>query len=269
MPRRRPSRLLLWRLPAAVALAAAGVFAAGAVLGLTRRLGEPLGEGPAPTPAPPAPIAAGGTLRIVALGDSLTRGAGDDGKGGYPARVAQALQRSGRAATVVNLAVDGSETADLLRRLDDPEVARQVTAAGLILVSIGGNDLTHALPGEGDVAGAAAALVKARDRFGRILARIRALNASAPVRVVGLYDPAAGQSPERALVRRTLLAWNGALEEATLDLDGVVVVPVADLFEGRPDRISSDRFHPGPAGYDEIGARVAAALPLKPSPAGT
>ncbi len=39
-------------------------------------------------------------------------------------------------------------------------------------------------------------------------------------------------------------------------MPGAVVVPTADLFAERPDRLARDRFHPGPAGYDEIAARI-------------
>ena len=33
-------------------------------------------------------------------------------------------------------------------------------------------------------------------------------------------------------------------------------MPTADVFDGRPDRLSSDRFHPGAEGYSEIATRV-------------
>ena len=142
-------RLALWFLPAALGLATAAVFAAGLTAALQGRLGEKVDPSAAPVPlsaVPPAAAAPGGAYRIVALGDSLTRGAGDAaGGGGYPERVAAALRKSGLAVTIENLAVDGSETGDFLRKIEDADVGRRVAAASLILVSIGGNDLSHSM----------------------------------------------------------------------------------------------------------------------------
>ena len=50
-----------------------------------------------------------------------------------------------------------------------------------------------------------------------------------------------------------------------LSVSGASVVPTADLFDERPDRLSPDRFHPGPNGYGEIASRVFSTLNLPPS----
>jgi lysophospholipase L1-like esterase len=97
------------------------------------------------------------------------------------------------------------------------------------------------------------------------LAAIRAANATAPIRLVGLYDPSSDAGAARRVEREELLRWNVALEEACLTVSGCLVVPVADLFEGRPDRLAGDRFHPGPAGYDQIAARVLSTLVTSPA----
>ena len=64
------------------------------------------------------------------------------------------------------------------------------------------------------------------------------------------------------MAKETLLKWNVALEEASYSVSGASVVPTADLFDGRPDRLSSDRFHPGPNGYGEIASRILSTLNL-------
>ena len=138
-------RAFLWFLPAGIAVVMAGVFAAGFAAGVTGRLGVPAAEAVLPTPTP-APAPPAGALQIVALGDSVTRGAGD-ATGGYPERVAREIRRRGRVVAVENLAVDGFRTADLLKKLDEPYVKERLAGAGLILLSISGNDLTRALPG--------------------------------------------------------------------------------------------------------------------------
>lgn len=270
----RTRRLLLWFFPSALGILSAGVLATGAALGLSGRLGERVGEGPIglPTPAAAPAIPATGTFRIVALGDSLTRGAGDAaGGGGYPERVAAALRKTGLVVSVENLAIDGSETGDFLRKVDEPAVRARIAGASLILLSIGGNDLSHsirggALPGAGGETGAesdptAPALRTASLNLQRILSAVRGANGSSPIRILGLYDPFP-EGFDRRMARQTLLKWNVALEEASFGVENALVVPTADVFDGRPDRLSPDRFHPGVEGYSEIAARVFQTLRL-------
>ena len=263
-------RLVLWFFPAALGLATAAVLAAGFAAALQGRLGEPVDPSATPVPTPAAPAAtatADGAFRIVALGDSLTRGAGDAaGGGGYPERVAAALRKAGLTVSVDNLAVDGSETGDFLRKMEAADVARRVAAANLILVSIGGNDLSHSLrsvvPGETATDPTAAALTGASLNLQRILSLLRKANPSAPIRLLGLYNPFP-ETFDKRMAKETLLKWNVALEEASYSaFRGRTVVPTADLFDERPDRLSSDRFHPGPNGYGEIASRVLSTLNL-------
>jgi len=263
-------RLALWFLPAALGLATAAVLAAGFAAALQGRLGEPVDPSAAPVPTPAAPaaaMAADGAFRILALGDSLTRGAGDAaGGGGYPERVAAALRKDGRTVVVENLGVDGIETKDLLRKAEEPDVQRRLAGAQLILLSISSNDLSHSIPvavGAGDPATdpTAAALKDSSTNLQRILSLLRKANPTAPIRLLGLYNPFP-ETFDRRMAKETLLKWNVALEEASYSVSGAAVVPTADLFDERPDRLSADRFHPGPNGYGEIASRILSTLNL-------
>jgi lysophospholipase L1-like esterase len=251
------SRLLSWYVPAGGGVAGAVVLAVGLVLALTGRFGEHLGPSPAVEPAPRGPH--GADLRIVAIGDSITAGTGDGEAGGYPARLAELLRRHGRSPTVVNLAVPGAETADVLRRIDsDPRARAELARADVIVASAGGNDLTHSLrpPADRAVREPAAAAAEAARNLTSLARRLRELNPTAPVRFVGLYNPFDVLPTEEGDARAMLRQWNDLIERATDGFHDVVVVPIADLFYERPDRLAADHFHPGPSGHALIAERV-------------
>ncbi len=86
-------------------------------------------------------IAAGAGLTIAVLGDSLTAGYGLPAGDAFPARLEEALRRSGLDATVIDAGVSGDTTAGGRARLDwvlqgDPD---------LVIVELGGNDALRAL----------------------------------------------------------------------------------------------------------------------------
>jgi lysophospholipase L1-like esterase len=230
------------------------------------RFGEPMGGAPfAPAASPrPASVARGLNPRIVALGDSITAGTGDARAGGYPARLADLLRTGGKKPSVVNLAVPGAETADVLHRLEsEPEVRDAVARADLVLVSAGGNDLSHALrpPPDRPVVDQDSAAASASSNLATLARRLRELNPTAPVRFIGLYNPFDVLPGEEADARATLAQWNDRIERATDGLHDVVVVPIADVFYARPDRLALDHFHPGAVGHELIAARIAQTLP--------
>jgi lysophospholipase L1-like esterase len=251
-------RLLDWYLPAGLAIAAALTLTAGFALALTGRFGQPL----APLPARPAVVTHAGDYRIVGLGDSLTEGAGDPGGGGYAARVAETLRRRRAGVVFTNLAVSGAESADVLAVLNKDEARRQIAAADLILLSAGGNDLTHAMraiTGEADHE-PDLALGRARQTLAVIVSRLRAAAPRASIRLLGLYNPFEITPADAPRARAQLQEWNGAIEQATFPHDDVLMVPIADLFAGRSDRLAGDRYHPGPRGHALIADRVLATL---------
>jgi lysophospholipase L1-like esterase len=264
-------RLLFWYLPAAAAIAAGAILAAGFIDALAGRTGTPV----PPAPATAAPVVPGppGSLSLVALGDSLTRGTGDERGGGYVDAVAEGLRKAGTNVAVTNLAVNGAESSDLLAMLRRTNVRRICAGAGRILLSIGGNDLAHAA--ESARAPQPEAITRVLDgyrtRLSAILTALRSANPGAPIDVLGLYNPAAAAeppepaSPAAAFARlgsHVVARWNAAMEETALGFPDVTVIPVFDLFERHPDRLSADRFHPDHRGYQLIAERILQTVPM-------
>lgn len=254
-----------WYVPAGLGAVASAVLAAGFVLALTGRIGEPVGPIPEASSTTPARAAthAGTEFLIVALGDSLTAGTGDARAGGYAGRLRARLSAHGRTVTLSNLAVAGAETADVLARLSDGAVVDAVRRADLIVLSAGGNDLSHTLrPGaRGALGDPEPARARARTNLDALVKRLRSLNAAAPIRLVGLYNPFEVTPAEEPAARALIASWNELIEEASHADAGVLAVPIADLFLGRPDRLAQDRYHPGARGHALIAERVLETLP--------
>jgi len=254
------SRFWLWTAPLAVGIAAALLLGAGFVLALRGDAGVPLGE-PAP-PKPSAPdLAKGGdgTFRILVIGDSLARGTGDDTGKGFAVNVLEALRKKG-PAEISNLGVNGMESTEILALVESGNVAGLAARASLILLSAGGNDLSHSVTRGASPTEAVDALAQARGRYVQnlraILAALRAANPHAPIRVLGLYDPFEGDKGPGRVGSSVILQWNSLIAETALAFPNVSVVPTFDLFQGRPDRLSADHYHPNAQAYEEIARRV-------------
>jgi lysophospholipase L1-like esterase len=239
---------------------AAAVLGTGLILALTGRFGEPVGL--AATTEAAAPASPTG-YRIVALGDSISAGTGDQRAGGYPSRLARMLRERGREASIVNLAVPGAESRDVLARVGTPDVRAQIAGANLIVVSAGANDLSHSIRPELGVipVETEAAAARARENLKALVARLRQINPNAPIRLVGIYNPFEVAAADAPAARAQLLVWNDLIEEAAAGARGVLAIPIADLFAGRPDRLAGDHYHPGARGHELIAERVLQTLP--------
>jgi lysophospholipase L1-like esterase len=257
------SRFWLWRVPATVALVAGFVFSAGFWLALRGSTGAPLGS-PPPPPASHAAAKPAGKRIVLVLGDSLSHATGDPTGRGYAADVVDALGKRGPVETV-NLAVAGAESSDLRRLVESSNVSFLASSANVILLSIGGNDLSHSVTGAGAPAQALSEITAARSRLAEnlraILGALRAANPSAPIRVLGLYQPFTGSGRDAKMGESLVLSWSNLISEIAIGYPDVIAVSVFDLFAGRPDRLATDRFHPNREGYRAVADRVVQTLP--------
>lgn len=193
---------------------------------------------------PRPPIRDGAPRTVAILGDSVARGAGDEtgrGMASYLPDVA-----------VMNLGIDGARTYTVLRHVRKSSVARALSSADAVIVSIGGNDLF------GDsrarlfsTFAPELSMRRAISRVKRVVAAVRRENASARIYLLGLYNPyrAAWLDPH-------ISRWDSRLIAAFADAPGVTVIRVADLLD-EPRMLSPiDKFHPSSAGYRAVAGRV-------------
>jgi lysophospholipase L1-like esterase len=202
-------------------------------------------------------------LTIVALGDSLTRGTGDEtGKGYVGDLVDEIKKKTKRSVQLTNLGINGQTSDQLRQQVQQIEIGRQLQKADVILLTIGGNDLFRGGKGLMDYQTKDIAVIEKKylDNLKFIFQQIRKNNQTANVFFIGLYNPFMdlGQGKEMAKVIRH---WNYDSAEVSAAFNKIVFVPTFDLFELKVnDYLYSDKFHPNTKGYRLIAERVASLL---------
>lgn len=201
-----------------------------------------------------------GVLRIVAIGDSLAYGAGDESGGGIPARIESELHARGVSSVeATNLGVNGAQTADLAARLKQERARAAVSNADSIILSIGANDLFRTQNArEATLRDPLGVATRILDRIEQIVTELHRLNPDARVFILGGYNPVP-KHPLAPVIEQYLGVWDATLASRFAHDERVAVVKMSDLVT--PSRLSRyDSFHPGGAAYREIAKRIAEML---------
>jgi len=172
------------------------------------------------------------TLRLVALGDSLTAGLGLAPDEAYPAHLQARLDAAGYDVMVVNAGVSGETTAGGLRRL---EWALEGDVA-LLIVALGGNDGLRGLPVE-----------QMKDNLDEIITQAKYRGAE--ILLIGMEAPPNfGQAYTEAF-RRVFsdLAHEHEVGFVPFLLEGVA---------GEPGLNQADGIHPNARGAQEVAAHL-------------
>ena len=207
----------------------------------------------APVPPPSASVAAATAapstpaadeVVILALGDSLFAGNGLGPGQSYPAQLETALKARGIPVRIVNAGVSGDTTADGLARLDFV-LKGMGQKPGLVIISLGGNDMLRVVPP-----------AETRKNLAALLAKLQA--AKVPVVLLGLLAaPNLGQE---------YAAGFNPIYPALAKQYGATLVPfwLAPL-QGHPELLQGDHIHPTLPGIDQLVAatidQVAGAFP--------
>ncbi|RUS47040.1 GDSL-type esterase/lipase family protein [Cohnella sp. AR92] len=260
---------LTWQLTGLAGIVSMAVMLAGfawAVISLVHPAGaEPADQQAVSTSAPMSAPGEAQGIHILALGDSLTLGIGDEKGEGYAGKVKNLLrQESKQEVYVWNMAVSGAKTTDLLNELESSTLLSYAEQADIILFTIGGNDLNQwAMPsadGTEDLQmnyeEARQHLPEASARLKRIMAILEQHAPKARIVYVGLYHPYPDNDPDR-IGGYIIQQWNAESEQLANAYPNMVVVPIYDFFQTKwSEYLFADHYHPNGAGYAEIAARV-------------
>lgn len=249
-------RFLLWYLPLAAGLIAAIVFAGGFYSFLRGDTGTAVDVtvGSRAASNPPRD-----TIAPLILGDSLARGTGDESGLGIGGRLVNELrQRKVPVKDIINIAVNGARTSDVLTQLESRNVLTILGQSNVIIVSIGGNDLWGDNARNAPLRDPDKVIGEVMGRVERIVQTVRRASPTARIFVIGLYNPFV-KAPFGKMLSPLVTRWNARLMERFAGDPNVIVVQTADIFAYR-ERLSADQFHPGTEGYELIARRIADAI---------
>ncbi|PWU67049.1 SGNH/GDSL hydrolase family protein [Gracilibacillus dipsosauri] len=199
---------------------------------------------------------------IVAIGDSLTQGVGDETEnGGYVGIIEERLDNQEVKVTIDNFGKRGNRTDQLLQRLqEEDEVIDSIKGADMVLITIGANDVMKILKDnfmnltmepfneEKEPYG---------DRLEQILKRIKALQPNAKIYLLGLFNPFEKYFSDIKALDQIMTQWNTESKQVVSQFEQATFIPMQDIYQGRSQNLlAEDNFHPNTRGYQLIANRV-------------
>lgn len=203
------------------------------------------------------------TVIVTALGDSLSQGVGDtENRGGYAGRLAVSMAGwpGIEGIALENTAKRGRRSDQLLAMFQQGTLTGPLQASDYIVMTIGGNDVMRIVKRDLfslNVDAFSEELILYQNRFETIYASIRSLNPTAPLVVVGLYNPFSLITDEVEEFDEIIASYNAVMAETVEEDPLACFVPVSDLFVGNQNLVyHTDFFHPNSKGYDLMSERV-------------
>lgn len=210
-------------------------------------------------------IPASNNFNVVAIGDSLAKGTGDDSGGGFAKRTIELQTKQGTESKLINnLGINGLTTTRLIPLLDEKGVQYSLKEAGIILLSIGANDLFDGhriqdgdgLPEEEELR---KAIIQAHANFKEVVDKIYQINPNAILVYISLYNPFSDIEGIRDMGNKAVNAWNTVAMDVMANYkgEGSLIVPTFDLFMNNSSQyLANDHFHPNGDGYQLIAERI-------------
>lgn len=157
-------------------------------------------------------------VTLVALGDSLTHGQGDeDNQGGYVGIIKRQIEKkyTKTNVTAVNYGVTGDRSDQILTRLNQQkQLQSDLKKADVITMTVGGNDLMQTL--EKNVLGSQSDVTNSVDQAGKtyqkkltkLFTAVRKENPTAPIFVISIYNPFYAYFPDVTVINQSITKWN-------------------------------------------------------------
>ncbi|MDG5470545.1 GDSL-type esterase/lipase family protein [Jeotgalibacillus sp. ET6] len=192
---------------------------------------------------------------LVALGDSLTRGVGDQGQG-YADNLENLLtEDQHHTVTVHNYGIPGQQSDGLLEQIKDESIRKRIKKAEYVIIFIGTNDLIESNGGDLTELNLSAIERGQKDyesNIKEILSIIRSENQNVPILMLGLYNP----YPDIEELNEIVKDWNRTTVKVTSEEEQLKFISTNGLFEEKSTEYFSDKLHPNDKGYKLITKKI-------------
>ena len=176
------------------------------------------------------------TVRVVALGDSLTEGVGDTQKqGGYTGRLKTMIHQKDHVKVVMhNFGKSGDRSDQIETRLVNSRAQqRQVKKAQAIVMTVGGNDLLQTLTKNVTINQQAklthqlgSAQTVYQKKLKRLLTTVRHYNPSAPIYLYTIYNPIYVYFANLSQITNAVNNWNVATKQTAGQFSQLYMVDI-------------------------------------------
>ncbi|MFP7296742.1 SGNH/GDSL hydrolase family protein [Neobacillus niacini] len=199
--------------------------------------------------------------KIVAIGDSLTEGIGDETEnGGYVGILNHTFEDHNLNVTVENFGKKGNRSDQLLKRLKEEDIENAIKDADIVLITIGANDIMKVLKSNFmnvTMEPFQQERLKYTERLEAIFNKINELNPNTQIYLIGFYNPFERHFGEIKELEIIIDNWNSAGEALTGEFENAAYIPTKDLFSNSViDLLAEDEFHPNSSGYKLMAERV-------------
>ncbi len=199
---------------------------------------------------------------IVAIGDSLTQGIGDEtGNGGYIGILDERLDEQDINVTFDNFGKRGNRTDHLLKRLQEtPEINESLEQADMVLITIGSNDIMQIMK-DNFMNLTEEPFIDERgpygERLSQIMDHIISVQPEAEIYLLGFFNPFEKYFGDIEALNQILTRWNNESLQVTNQYEQIHYIPMQDIYQYETENVfSNDNFHPNHRGYRLMAERV-------------
>lgn len=212
-------------------------------------------------------------VNVLALGDSLTQGIGDENSDGYVSLISQKIRNNDDVKVkTYNYGISGETSIQIDKRVNtNKELQTNINKADVITLTVGGNDLMHILMKKG-LKLSKTDIVEGTDKFENnlsvLIKDIRNYNNNAPIYILGIYNPFSIYLKQIKYMDIAVKAWNEKSKKTTFEnyktyfvnIDKIMSSPkVKKTKKGdieNPLLYKKDHFHPNEKGYRLISKEL-------------